>query len=234
MRTLTLKDAQVYFSSSGELGQKLREAAKKGLFSAALRAKRDIVSRVIPSMGGQKPIDRGIYRAGWQVARLPTGAAIYNPVPHAAFVENGVPPGNSALSGKVQMALAEWVQRKLGGRRKGVSVDAMRKTSQSVNKAKERFEKSKATWAVRAKKARERGAPEPPKPKPPAILSSKGRIKHDFGAAWEIAGAIMHAMHKRGIFARGKGLRVLETYARATLPSVIKQEVERELAKVQG
>jgi hypothetical protein len=93
----------------------MRAAALKGIFSAALRAKNDIVTKVIPQKD-PAPVDKGIYRAGWQVEKLRTGAAIYNPVPYAAAIEYGVSAGNVVFSNKFQKMLAEWVNRKLGGR----------------------------------------------------------------------------------------------------------------------
>jgi hypothetical protein len=235
MPVVSLKDAGAYFSPTGPLAQQMKQAAIKGLFSAALRAKRDIVSRVIPQLGGNKPIDRGIYRAGWQVQKLPTGAALYNPVPTAGMIEYGVPANNVVASNKAHLALAEWVQRKLGGRRgKPVSVDAMRGTTQKVNEAKQKFDQAKKTWTERSKSAMAKGKPQPPRPKAPGVLTSKGRAKHDFGFAWSVAGAILASMKKKGIFNRGQGLRVLENYTRSSLPSVIREEVERELAKVSG
>lgn len=239
----------------GKLSKELKVAASKGLFSAALRAKRDLVSRVIPNLM-PPPVDRGIYRAGWQVQRLPNGAAIYNPLPHARFIENGVPAGNVVLSNKAQKALAEWVQRKLGGRRKappkpsvktrvgdlarklvGKGLSARKKfardnTSDSVNKAKARFDKAKASWEKRAKKAQAKGKAAPARPRPPAALSGGGRLKGDGGYAWQIAGAILHSLKRRGIFRGGKGFGVLTKYTDAHLPGIIREEVERELAKV--
>lgn len=229
---ISLKDAGAYFDSRGPLATKLKAAASKGLLSAALRAKRDIVARVIPALGGRKPVDRGIYRAGWQVEKLPDGAAIYNPVPTAAMIEDGVPAGNVVASTKAHIALAEWVQRKLGGRRKSVSVDAMRASTRNVNAAKEKFDKAKESWTERSKKAIAKGKPSPPRPKPPPALSNKGRMKNDFGFAWDIAGAILAAMKRRGIFNNGQGFKVLGGYMRASMPSVIREEVERELRKV--
>jgi hypothetical protein len=99
----------------GQLGENLRKAALKGVFSAALRAKRDVVSKEIAKYGPNKPVDRGIYRAGWQVERLPNGAAIYNSVPHAMFIEYGVPASRVVISNKAIGNMTEWVRRKLGG-----------------------------------------------------------------------------------------------------------------------
>lgn len=232
MPTMTIREAANYFGKDGPLVAKMKKGAARGLLSAALRAKRDIVARVIPQLSGNKPIDRGIYRAGWQVQKLPNGAAIYNAVPTAAAVEDGVPAGNVVASTKAHVALAEWVQRKLGGRRgKPVSVDSARASTKSVNEAKQKYDKAKETWTLRAKKAREGGRPEPPRPKPPGVLNNKARMKHDYGFAWEVAGAILGAMKKRGIFNRGTGLKVLTNYSKNVLPGVVREEVDREIAK---
>jgi hypothetical protein len=253
IKTISLKEAQVYFDKNGPLAAELRKAALKGLMSAALRAKRDIVAKVIPALGGQKPVDRGIYRAGWQVERLPEGATVYNTVPTAAFVEYGVPAGNVVISNKAQIALAEWVQRKLGGNKKAgakvrtakgaewfrqklkgrtaIAKEERKESAQTVNGAKAKFDKSKGSWLKRSKKAMSAGKPPPAPPKPPAILTDKGRKKNDYGYAWHIAGAILHSMKKRGIFNRGRGLRILETYSKQVLPGIIKEECEREMKK---
>ena len=110
---ISLTDAISYFDKNGPLALEMRAAAIKGIFSAALRAKRDIVTKVIPEKD-PKPVDRGIYRAGWQVEKLKDGAAIYNATLYAAAIEYGVSAGNVVFSNKFQKALAEWVQRKLG------------------------------------------------------------------------------------------------------------------------
>lgn len=240
---LSVKEAVDYFAPKGPLATQMRAAATKGMLSAALRAKRDIVARVIPSFGGRKPIDRGIYRAGWQVERMPFGAAIYNPVPTAAMIEDGVPANNVVASNKAHVALAEWVQRKLGGRRQGQTIKSTKgktdagssadeKADGRINAAKERFDKAKAAWPARSKIAVAKGKPPPPRPKKPAILTSAKRAGFDDSYAWHIAGAILAAMKKRGIFDNGKGLKILTNYVRSSLPTVMREEIERELGKV--
>jgi len=111
---LTLKQAVAWFSPAG-MGAEMREAALRGLYSAALRAKQDLQTRAMTELGNEKPIDRRIYVAGWQVEKLPDGAAVYNAVPHAVFIEYGVPAANVVASFKAQQAIAEWARRKLGG-----------------------------------------------------------------------------------------------------------------------
>ena len=167
---ISLKDAGVYFGPDGPLAKRMRAGAVKGLLSAALRAQQDIVARVIPSLSPHMPVDRGTYKAGWQVQKMPDGAAIYNPVPHAVFIEYGIEATKVIPSFRAHKNIAEWAQRKLGG--------------------------------LDAKKA------------------------------WEVAGAILWSMRRKGIFNRGRGFRVLENYSRNVLPGSIKREVERELAKV--
>ncbi len=90
---------------------KHREAALKGLHSAAMRAVQIIQTEIIPSRVPQ-PVDRGLFRAGWRWKPESTGALIYNVEPHAAFVEFGVRAGNVKIGKKMILALAEWAVRK--------------------------------------------------------------------------------------------------------------------------
>jgi hypothetical protein len=112
---ISLREAGVYFGPDGPLSKKLKAGAVKGLLSAALRAQQDIIARVIPSMAPHMPVDRGTYKAGWQVEKMPYGAALYNAVPHAAYIEYGVGATKVVPSYKAHKNIAEWAQRKLGG-----------------------------------------------------------------------------------------------------------------------
>ena len=167
-RVINLKDAVPYFSANGEFSKQLRAAAMRGIMSTVMRAKRDIVSKVIPAEP-RVPVDRGIFKAAWQTERLPNGGAIYNNAPHANFIEYGVPAGNVVMSNKAHKNIAEWAARKFGG--------------------------------LDAKKA------------------------------WEVAGQILFFMKSRGIFKRGKGLRILEKYSEREIPRILKTEVEAQIAK---
>jgi hypothetical protein len=89
----------------------MRAAALRGLYSAAIRLKEHIVTDVIPSED-QIPVDRGIYRAGWKVTRLPDGAMVSNSVPYAVLIEEGVRASNIKIGRKMIDAIAEWVRRK--------------------------------------------------------------------------------------------------------------------------
>lgn len=89
----------------------IREAAKRGLLSAAHRGVQDIVGRIVPGLSPM-PIDRGIMNAGWRAVAIPDGAAIENQVHHAIFVDQGVKAENVRISKAMIDALAEWVQRK--------------------------------------------------------------------------------------------------------------------------
>lgn len=202
MPTLTIREAANYFGKSGQVATAMRAAANKGLLAAAVRAKTVIVTREVPNRT-PPPIDKGVYRAGWQVEKLPNGAAIYNAVPHAAAIEHGVPAGNVVLSTKFQVMLAEWIMRK-GGPRQTTPLAA--------------------------------GAPGGGKQPPVnrtgvARAPGLGRFPPE---VWSAAAAIMFALKRRGIFARGKGLRVLTDFSRVTLPAIIREEVNKELKKAVG
>lgn len=106
--TVTLEDAPEYF---GRLNTKYQKAAKRGLLRAAHRLKRVIVSEIIPSRFPQ-PRDRGIYRAGWQVEKIPEGAAVFNNEVHAVFIEHGVRAENVKIGKAMITALSEWASRK--------------------------------------------------------------------------------------------------------------------------
>lgn len=198
---LTIQQAANYFGKGGPLAAKIREASARGLLSAAERAVQQIVTREIPAKL-PPPIDRRVYAAGWHSERLPQGAAIYNAVPYAAAIEDGVPAGNVTFSTKMQVALAEWAQRKGISARRGRRLASGGGKRPSVN---------------RTGVARDPAA---------ARLQS---IQPD---VWAVAGAIMHVLKRRGIFNRGRGLRVLAEFAEKRLPAIIEEEVNRELQKV--
>lgn len=111
---LTLHQAANHFAVKGPLSEKMRIAAMKGLYSAALFSKKEIVSVDIPH-ADPSPVNKGVYRAGWQVEKLPNGAAFYNSVPYARYIEWGVPAMNVVASMKAIEALAEWARKKFGG-----------------------------------------------------------------------------------------------------------------------
>lgn len=204
MPTLTIKQAANYFGKNGPLAVKMREGAAKGLLSAALRAKQQIVTREIPAKT-PPPIDRRVYAAGWAVEKLPKGAAIYNPVLYAAAIEDGVPAGNVVLSTKMQIALAEWAQRKGLSARRGKPL------------------KAGATGGGQRPPVNRTGVARDP---------AAARLRAVHPEAWEIAGAIMKSLKKRGIFNRGAGLKVLATFAERSLPAIMREEVEKELQRV--
>ena len=108
MTAIDLSDAEKHFET---LGEKLHDAAVRGLQSAALRGQQEILTRIIPSRSPQ-PVDRGIYRAGWRVILTPLGAILENAEPVAVFIEYGVRGSNVKLGRAMIDALAEWVTRK--------------------------------------------------------------------------------------------------------------------------
>ena len=104
-----------------KLEGRLHEAALRGLLAAALRTKAHIITSVIPQEP-RVPVDRGIYRAGWQVQKLNNGAYIYNPTPHASIIEDGARAENIKIGAAMIQALIAWVKRKgLTTSKKGTS-----------------------------------------------------------------------------------------------------------------
>lgn len=119
MSVVDLSDVDDYFA---DLAPKIRAAGKRGLVSAAERLKQIIVSQIIPARSPQ-PVDRGIYKAGWQTEATSEGADIYNAEPHSAFIEHGVRAESVKIGGAMIAALAEWAERK-GIAEKGQGVSA--------------------------------------------------------------------------------------------------------------
>lgn len=94
-----------------QVARRHREAAVRGLHSAALRGVQVIVTQIIPSRTPQ-PVDRAIYRGGWRPVMRPDGADIQNLEPHAILVEEGVRASNVKVGRAMLQALAEWAVRK--------------------------------------------------------------------------------------------------------------------------
>lgn len=90
---------------------KHRDAAMRGLHSAAMRGVQMIQTEIIPASVPQ-PVDRGIYRAGWRFLAATDGALIFNNEPHAAHIEYGVRSQNVKIGRRMIFALTEWVTRK--------------------------------------------------------------------------------------------------------------------------
>lgn len=86
-------------------------AAKRALLAAAERVVAHIILDLMPAES-HPPVDRGLYRAGWQVQRTPDGAEILNTMPYAPIVEYGAEAANVKISRAMIDALTEWVARK--------------------------------------------------------------------------------------------------------------------------
>lgn len=149
-------------------------AAERGLVAAAERLVQHIVTEIIPKEP-RIPVDKGIFRAGWRVRKIPRGAIVYNAAPHATFINDGVRGENVKIGRAMIDALAKWVVRKgLTGPAKG------------------------------------------------AERAAEGQ---------RIAWAIAKSMKAKGIFAGGKGLKILER-ALEKAPTFMTEEVKRELEKI--
>jgi hypothetical protein len=91
----------------GRMFESYRAAQKRGLLNAAIKGQSWIVTKILPSIEPYPPFDMGAFRAGWNFKATEDGAIIFNPVPHAPFINFGVP--KPRVSGR---HLVEWVIRK--------------------------------------------------------------------------------------------------------------------------
>lgn len=106
---IDIKDAAKFF---GGLNEALVASARVGLLKAGERGLQKLVTQIIPSRSPQ-PVDRGVYRAGWKTERVDKDTvAIFNPEPHAVFIERGVRAGNVKIGAAMIRALSEWATRK--------------------------------------------------------------------------------------------------------------------------
>lgn len=87
-----------------------REAALRGLYSAALRLKQHVLGVIAAE--DRPPVDEGNYRASWAVRRTPTGAILFNTAPQAPLIEEGVRASAVKVGRKMIDALTAWVLRK--------------------------------------------------------------------------------------------------------------------------
>lgn len=99
-----------------KLGNDVRRRVGHALFSSAIRGVQVIQTQIIPAVQ-PRPVDRGVYRAGWRYAVLlegdtVVGGEIFNNEPVAAFIEKGVRAENVKVGRAMIDALAEWVLRK--------------------------------------------------------------------------------------------------------------------------
>jgi hypothetical protein len=99
----------------------MKPAALKAVRAAA-RQGRSVVVDTIKQTKPFPPVDRGAYRASWQVENTEDGAILFSDAPHAAFIEYGTRPHMPPL-----LPILRWVQRKrLAGKRRPRGEDAAR------------------------------------------------------------------------------------------------------------
>lgn len=97
------------------LGEDMKEAARKGLFSAAQKIVAHIQTEVIPQED-RPPVDTAAYKAGWLPKRVDNGAIITNTLPYAPIIEYGARASNIKPGRAMIDALTKWVRRKgIGG-----------------------------------------------------------------------------------------------------------------------
>lgn len=108
MRKFNAEDTDAF---EAWLKDSFQAGARAGMVSACARIVSDIVSRIIPSEP-RIPVDRGVYRAGWQFEVTEEGADVYNATPQAPIIEWGARAENIKIGKTMIDALAEWVVRK--------------------------------------------------------------------------------------------------------------------------
>jgi hypothetical protein len=142
VKTYSLRDSGLMLK---DLENDVREAAFKGLVSAAHRTVEHIVADVIPSFGDRMPVDRGAYRAGWRVQPVKgEGKVVVSNASHQAVViEDGVRAGSVKPSRKFIEALAKWVRRKGIGGRTVVSASGRERRVKASN-----AEATAIAWAI--------------------------------------------------------------------------------------
>ena len=128
----------------------MREAALKGLYSAALRTQAHIVNDIIPATIPE-PVARGAYRAAWQTARFPNGAMVFNTIPYASCIEYGVRAENVKIGRKLIDALVEWIHMKGIGAKTATGKNGI----QRIQKPSD-MEKRSIAWAI-AKSLQKKG-----------------------------------------------------------------------------
>jgi len=87
------------------------KAADRAMVATALRLVSHIQNEVIPKED-PKPVDRGVYRAGWRSKQVSRGAEVFNTVAWASIIEFGVRAGNVKIGRAMIDALSKWVERK--------------------------------------------------------------------------------------------------------------------------
>lgn len=226
MRQFTIDDLNQFPSW---LSETIDKGARRGMLSAGARIVNDIVTRVIPAEP-RMPVDRGIYRAGWQFEATEGGVAVYNATPQAPIIEWGVraervKPGKAMID-----ALTQWVQRKgigtsraqaSGGVKKpGISkVRAPPSLASQITKPVKDFVK-KLSRLLKVQPTSGGGGGK----------GGKGSASLGDDEARGIAWAIARNMQKKGIFNNGKGLRILEK-ATKMMPRILETEITREITR---
>lgn len=101
--TVTLKDLPSWVA---EVVAGYGEVVRKHVVAAAHQA-RNIIIATIDTTKPFPPVDRGAYRASWQVEEEKDAVLIFSDAPHAPWIERGTRPHMPPVS-----AIEKWVVRK--------------------------------------------------------------------------------------------------------------------------
>lgn len=123
-----------------------KEAALRGLVSAAYRTVQHIQTEIIPATV-PTPVNRGGYNAAWRVEMLDDGASVVNTMPYAPMIERGVRAENVKIGRKMIDALAEWIKMKGIGNSTRVVKSGKNKGNTKIVKATQ-AEIQSIAWAM--------------------------------------------------------------------------------------
>lgn len=111
MKKVSLKEWPAYVE---RLGERSREAVKRGLLSGALRCiplLQQRTEKAVPASqhGRTGAFNTGRYRRDWRAKKTANGSVVYNAAPYAGTIEKGRRPGAMPPLG----AIEEWARRRL-------------------------------------------------------------------------------------------------------------------------
>jgi len=218
---------------------RLKEAAQRGMLSAAHRTHQYILTNLIPKALPHPPVDRGIYRAAWRVDGSHEDISLVNNSPHASIIEDGARATNIKIGRAALDALTSWVQRK------GIGVSqappfnpdaAPKPASPDEQNAKLFNDAVKALRKLLKQltnliKSLRIGAETKTSTGEGGQKTTTVMGLSD-AAARRVAWAILKNMQKKGIF-EGKGLKIA-AQARVKLREYAEKEVAREITREFG
>lgn len=217
------------------VGTKVEKGIRRGMVSAAVRTVSHIQTQIIPKEK-RVPVDRGLYKAGWKWFAESSGAVlVYNGMPHASLIEDGVRGSNVKVGRKMLEALAGWAKRKglVGGKQKSAPKEsdlpkAARAQEPPSSDPKDFVAFPEVEKLVKKLKKAIRDLLRSNTKKGGENVAQKVSETEALRVAWAIA----MSMKQKGIFNEGKGLKIAararDAMLKTFLPEELRREIERE------